>query len=101
MKFYLLNLYQCTKLIGDLKMSRTYRKYPSGIKMEKLGRCHRYCFLSFTRKKNRDRKPWGKTPKVMKKIWGKQRKSKERQVMRRGEYENIPFFKKENDWMWT
>ncbi len=48
-----------------------------------------------------DRKSWQKSPSFFKKMMKKGRKSKEKQAMKKRSYENIPIFKKENDWLWN
>lgn len=48
-----------------------------------------------------DRKPWHKSSSTFKKIIKKHRKAKVRQAMKRGDYNNLPRFRNENDWMWN
>lgn len=67
--------------------------------------CHcwtnrQYDFYS-KRNYKRDHKPWGKSTGWFKKDAQRRRRSKERAAMAHGDYDNIPKFKKENDWNWS
>jgi hypothetical protein len=48
-----------------------------------------------------DHKNWDKSSSIFKKEKKKIRKAKERQAMKKEDYDNIPFFHKENDWDWN
>ena len=52
------------------------------------------------RNKKKDTKPWHKCPKWYKKMKERQRKAKAREAMRKGKYDNVPRFKRSNDWEW-
>lgn len=51
--------------------------------------------------KRSDSKPWHKSPGWYKKMMGKARRAKVRNVMTHAEYDNIPRFRKTNDWEWS
>lgn len=51
--------------------------------------------------KKSDSKPWFKSPGWYKKMMGKARRAKVRNVMVHADYDNIPRFCKTNDWEWT
>jgi len=54
------------------------------------------------RNHKRDNKPSHKSSRSDKKVYGRSRKAKIKDAMRRNDYENIPTFKRTNDWirMW-
>jgi len=80
-------------------MSRTYRKYPVEYKL--LGTYCNFYFTSYIRKKNRDKKVWYKSVRWFKDIKKRERRAKEKDRMVNGDYENIPRFRKANDWEWN
>lgn len=89
-------------------MSRTYRR--SAIYLDRnhnpIPRNEIYYVESYgldyysKRNSKRDRKPWHKSSKSWKKILANRRKSQVRQAMKKGNYDNIPTFHRENDWEW-
>ena len=102
-------------------MSRTYRKHLNYFKVYKgevyscqdyddykklwnrqdadgLYCSHASGFIKLT--KSRDHKPWGKPPKWFKKIQIRYERSKVKQAIRNGK-EEVPYFKRTNDWDWT
>lgn len=46
-------------------------------------------------------KPWDKSPKWWKQMHQRKRRAEVRDRMANGDYDNIPVFKKDNDWNWT
>lgn len=63
-------------------------------------RIHRIDYYS-KRNKKYDNKPFGKSPGWYKKMKGRERRAKIRNVMGHYNYNNIPCFRKTNDWEWT
>ncbi len=61
---------------------------------------HRYDYYS-KRNKKHDRKPWNKSPGWYKKMKARERRAKVCNAMVTGDYDNIPCFRKTNDWEWT
>ena len=96
-------------------MSRTFRRdivqldcndmpYPYGTNWYDLDiplyHTPHYDYFS-KRNSRRDRKLWSKSPKWFKKMKGRGRKAKIRQAMAHRRYDNIPHFRRTNDWEWT
>ena len=53
----------------------------------------------YSKKNNkRDKKPWLKCSSDFKKMLKKRRRAQVRDAMSRKDYDNIPFFRTENDW---
>jgi len=61
---------------------------------------HRYDYYS-KRNKKHDHKPWFKSAGWFKKMQGRARRAKVRDAMAHSDYDNIPCFRKTNDWEWT
>ena len=94
-------------------MSRTYRRdfisldvnnkpsngryFDDGREYWEQGHCDYYS----KRNCKRDRKSFMKSPSSFKKVMKKRRKAKERNAMQRKDYENVPIFHKENDWLYN
>ena len=94
-------------------MSRTYRRdaidfdlndkpytYDASWWDEVNNYCLRMDYYS-KRNKKHDHKPWFKSPGWYKKMKGRARRAKVRNAMAIHNYDNIPYFRKTNDWEWT
>ena len=53
------------------------------------------------RNSKHDHKNWQKSSSSFKKMMRKMRKAKERQAMKKSDYENVPHFRKGNDWLYN
>jgi hypothetical protein len=62
--------------------------------------CHKHDHFS-KRNYKRDRKPWNKSPKWFKVTRERSRRAKVNNAMAQGDFDNIPFFRKGNDWEWV
>ena len=97
-------------------MSRTYRRAMLNLDRDDKpfiprkysfyhseGEYWEHCHTDYYSKRNQkfDCKPWNKSSSDYKKTMQRQRRAKERQALKNGNYENIPRFKKENDWNWV
>ena len=97
-------------------MSRTYRRskidlddnhkpYPGRSNRYSNGECHygHTYPVDYYSKNNQkyDNKPWYKAPHDYKKLMNRIRRAREQQAMKNKNYDNVPIFKKENDWHWT
>ncbi len=72
-----------------------------GVPPERTCDCDTW-FPDYTKRNcKRDRKNWNKSDSSFKKVMKKARRAKERAAMGKGDYENIPIFHKENDWLWN
>lgn len=64
---------------------------------------HRHYRYDYYSKRNSkiDNKPWGKSPGWYKKERSRIRRARIREAMAHERYDNIPRFRKDNDWNWT
>ncbi|MHA1469534.1 MAG: hypothetical protein ACTSSP_03100 [Candidatus Asgardarchaeia archaeon] len=99
-------------------MTRTYRNYPSYVDGPEYGNPIRYWhrrkgeiilkvwfrshagYYLYNTHSCRDQKPHRKSPKFWKRHQWKRRRAKTGQAMIRKDYDNLPYFRTENDWLW-
>jgi hypothetical protein len=51
--------------------------------------------------RGRDIKPWNKPPKWFKQMNRRIERAKVKEAIREGKFDNIPYFKKSDQWSWT
>lgn len=69
-----------------------------GVVPERICDCDTWYYDNHKRNYKRDRKDYNKANKGYKTVKKKIRKAKERSVMVRGDYDNIPTFRRSNDY---
>ena len=82
----------------DRELTKARRE---GVTPTRCCRCWTNRKYDYHSKRNhkRDRKPSHKSPRTDKKIYGRSRKAKINDAMRKNDYDNIPTFKRTNDWL--
>lgn len=73
-----------------------------GLPPDRICNCCTNQHYDYFSKRNfkRDKKAWHKSSSSWKAVMAGNRKAKERHAMEKGDYENIPLFRRENDYNW-